>query len=61
MLKRFWSAAMDRKLLIDTSARFNLSTAYAAADAEELIHIVVESLEQAFNPTPSIEVRRAIA
>ncbi|MNY55859.1 hypothetical protein D3C86_1918720 [compost metagenome] len=56
MLKRFWSAAMDRKLLIDTSARFNLSTAYAAADAEELIHIVVESLEQAFNPTPSIEV-----
>lgn len=61
MLKRFWSAAMDRKLLIDTSARFNLSTAYAAADAEELIHIVVESLEQAFNPTSSIEVHRATA
>jgi glutamate-1-semialdehyde 2,1-aminomutase len=52
LLKRFWSAAIDRGLLIDHSARVNLSTAYSTADAEEAAGIIVASLEEAFNAVP---------
>jgi glutamate-1-semialdehyde 2,1-aminomutase len=48
-LRRFWSAAMDRRLLLDTSARLNLSTAYTSADVEEAAEIIIAALEEAFD------------
>jgi glutamate-1-semialdehyde 2,1-aminomutase len=49
LVNRFWSVAMDRKLLLDTSARLNLSTAFTTGDVEEASEIIIASLEEAFD------------
>jgi len=49
LVQRFWSAAMDRHLLVDVSARLNISTAYSDADVEEAAAAIIESIEEAFN------------
>jgi glutamate-1-semialdehyde 2,1-aminomutase len=59
-LRRFWSATLDRGMLIDVSGRFNLSTAYTEADVDEAAEIVVAALEDAFDSAPS-ERTRAVA
>jgi glutamate-1-semialdehyde 2,1-aminomutase len=49
LLKRYWSAAIDRRLLIDESGRLNISTAYTSGDIEEASEIILASLEEAFD------------
>lgn len=59
LVHRFWSAAMDRRLFIDVTARFNLSTAYCDEDVGQLTHTVLESLDEAFNPVAYGETANA--
>ncbi|MBB3237080.1 aspartate aminotransferase family protein [Phyllobacterium endophyticum] len=44
-----WNAALDLNLLIDTSGRMNISTAYSDADIEEAGDIVLAAAETALN------------
>lgn len=52
LVNAFWSEAMDRNLLLDVSARMNISTAYSDADVEEAAAILLDSLETAFHLAP---------
>jgi glutamate-1-semialdehyde 2,1-aminomutase len=59
LVNRFWSAAMDRKLLLDTSARLNLSTAFTPDDVDEASEIIIASLEEAFDTPRPTKLRTA--
>jgi glutamate-1-semialdehyde 2,1-aminomutase len=49
LVRRFWAAAMDRGLLLDVTARLNLSTAFGPAEVEEAAAIILAALEQAYD------------
>jgi glutamate-1-semialdehyde 2,1-aminomutase len=58
-LNRFWSAAMDRRLLLDTSGRLNLSTAFTSGDVEEAAEIIIAALGEAFDAHPPATIQPA--